>query len=76
MDIWERIVAACTPESMEEKYSHNGEDDKKSYTWRQEGNTIRIDGFTEYGTLTIEGTKLLTGKGKNEDNEPLVFEVE
>ena len=76
VEIYERIVAACTPEELESAYSHNGEKEKVTYIWRKDGDAITIEGFTEFGTFVLQGDTLHSSEGTDEENNKLMFERE
>lgn len=52
------VKAACTPGEREKTYEHMYDHLVKTYTWNASGETLQINGFSEYGTLIMKNARL------------------
>lgn len=65
--------ANCTDQKLEKNYERARE--VKTYKWSQQKNTVRIEGFDDYGSLTL-GADVLTGaRGNGDEYEMVLFRL-
>jgi len=65
-----RVIAECSTKSLEKGYENMHNNLTKTYKWTLKNETINIEGFDEYGTLSIANSKLI---GK--DNIEFIEEI-
>ena len=63
--------AKCTDKKLEKNYARSR--DSKTYKWSQQKNTVRIEGFDDYGTFTLNGNTLSGARRNGDAYEMVVF---